>query len=738
VKAAASDLFPVSGAAEQAFAVTGGMTGITFPVAGAAANEFTATAAMFGRFPIAGAATNDFTATAAMFGRFPVAGTASNGFTAVADLNRSAFPIAGAASNGFIAAGMFASIGDFSVSGAASNGFTAVADLNGFAFPVAGTASNGFTAVADLNGFAFPVAGTASNGFTAVGNLVQDIPEPWSGYWSAAGITNTTAKAAINAFHAGLATDGIQSKVKVFVLLGAESATAKNVMADAYHGALVNSPTFTQWLGVRGDATASYISTGTALGSISGVSQNSVAIGVGAAQDEPAANDIHAPNYLASFDDPDTHYTSQQAYFDNTDDANEYYIYPNVNDDYAASQSTPVGWGTLSNVRAYSTRTSATALASYYGAIQVTSQSISSTGVPDYALFLAAANNAGSPQFSGPPNGDDTFDAKWYMIAEGLSDTEIADFDARVVTLISALEAIGSNEFPVAGAASNEFTAVADLNGFAFPVAGTASNGFTAVADLNEAAGDSFPVAGAASNGFTATADLNEIVEYPVAGAASNGFTATGNLLALGNFTVVGSTTSTGATFSLHGSAQAGDVAVLFDYATNSSNPAPTAVQPGGDWTSITSQTTNPMRGTMYARILTSGDISTGTFTGMGGTSQDRKICTVFRPTRALASMTVRNATSVSTNTNPGALSLATTGVATPAIAVGHMGATGTIDPRTISGATMVEVSGAANNHYAHYKIYAEGSSPDTISYDMDDEGSGNMTSIAYLDFTLA
>lgn len=286
--------------------------------------------------------------------------------------------------------------------------------------------------VTGTNGF-----GNSSADSNDLGPVAPAPDEPWAGYFTDAGITNSTAQTAINAFFDGLATDSIQSKVKVFAILQGEAATAINVMQDAFHGSLVNSPTFTAWVGVRGNATTSYISTGTALNAITGVSQNSTAIGCGVAMDTPGVGVQHDPNLLAAYGDDDPFYgTTQQPRFDG--DSEEYSIYPNVNDDYSAAQSTPVNWGTLSNARVYSSRTSSTALASYYGATQVTSQSITSVGLPGFALYIAAINNLGTPGFSD----DSVFDAKWYMIAEGLSGAEIALFNSRVATLEAALEAL--------------------------------------------------------------------------------------------------------------------------------------------------------------------------------------------------------------------------------------------------------------------------------------------------------
>ena len=264
---------------------------------------------------------------------------------------------------------------------------------------------------------------------------------PWSGYFAAAGVTNGTAQTAITAFADGLETDGIQSKIKVFVLLGAEAATAKNMMSDAYHGALVNSPTFTQWLGVRSDGATSYGSTGTALGSITGLTANSTMIGIGANQDAPAnGNNYSGLNYLyAENSAPSYTASGVTPSFINASNEAEYTSYYPVNDGFGTPQTAAAAWGTLTDVRLYASRTGASAVAFYRGPTEVETSSESAVALPTEAMFIGAANFDGTPSWA---TNDETFDAKWYVIAEGLSGAEIALLDARIVTLITALEAL--------------------------------------------------------------------------------------------------------------------------------------------------------------------------------------------------------------------------------------------------------------------------------------------------------
>lgn len=280
---------------------------------------------------------------------------------------------------------------------------------------------------------------TATNSVGSAGatsNQVGPVTAPgsgvWSGYFTAAGITNGTAQTAINAFYNGLGTDGIQSKVKVFVILGGETATAINVMQNAYHGSLVNSPTFTQWVGVRGDGATSYVSTGTGLSGITGVSKDSAAIGVFVKQD---GGNNSSTNYMVG-----ESYTTYEAAainpgFSNTD----YEVFYALNDDFSSPGTGVISAGTLSNMRLYLSRTGATALSLRRNTTEIGTAATASTDIVTEPCFIAAYNGGGTPSFNA---GDDTFDAWGYLIAEGLSGAEIALLDARVATLRTALEAL--------------------------------------------------------------------------------------------------------------------------------------------------------------------------------------------------------------------------------------------------------------------------------------------------------
>ena len=286
--------------------------------------------------------------------------------------------------------------------------------------------------------------GAASVNSNAVGPIEAAAAELWAGYFAAAGITNGTAQTAVNTFYNGLATDGIQAKIKVFVLLGAEAATAKNMMSDAYHGALVNSPTFTQWLGVDFNDTDNYVSTGTALASITGITQNSTMIAAGASSDTPPL-DTALPSQFLYAESTGSGYEAAVIASNPADESGVYKIYADgaVNDgflDIGVADQATINVAELAHTRWYISRTGATAAKAYFqGAVFATSTT-PSVALPNVPMFMGAANIDGTPNFSGHPG--EYITGKWYAIGEELSDAEIALLDARIVTLINALEAL--------------------------------------------------------------------------------------------------------------------------------------------------------------------------------------------------------------------------------------------------------------------------------------------------------
>lgn len=108
------------------------------------------------------------------------------------------------------------------------------------------------------------------------------------------------------------------------------------------------------------------------------------------------------------------------------------------------------------------------------------------------------------------------------------------------------------------------------------------------------------------------------------------------------SWTFVGSTTSTTGSVSVHGSAVAGDLAILYQNARNSSGSAPALVLPSG-FVAISggfSDSINRVRMSVSAKILTSAG---GSVTGMDGTSSDGKTLAIFRANAPLTGFTVQD-----------------------------------------------------------------------------------------------
>jgi len=110
-----------------------------------------------------------------------------------------------------------------------------------------------------------------------------------------------------------------------------------------------------------------------------------------------------------------------------------------------------------------------------------------------------------------------------------------------------------------------------------------------------------------------------------------------GNQPRIHDLTVSGSnSTSTTTTITIPGTAAAGDIAILYDRATNSGLGAPNAVTPSG-WTELNTTAVSTSGGSLRSSIaykaLVAGDPGT-TITGMNrlGTGGITKMMTTFRP----------------------------------------------------------------------------------------------------------
>ena len=213
-----------------------------------------------------------------------------------------------------------------------------------------------------------------------------------------------------------------------------------------------------------------------------------------------------------------------------------------------------------------------------------------------------------------------------------------------------------------------------------------------------------------------------------------------GTAYAATTFTFVASGSGDSSTITIPGTPTAGDLVLIWNFATNSGS-SPPDVTPSGFTKLITTATPGGWygRASVFAKKL---DGTETTVTGLNGPNGTRWIAATFHPDSPFLSfangMTPNGVIeqssdpSVQTITSASAASL-------PAMLWAHMAVWNavTISPRTMSPA-MSEIAGFAGNHFAHYRIIASGDTPDDNTYDMDDEGDRNTLQSGYLTFTTA
>ena len=114
----------------------------------------------------------------------------------------------------------------------------------------------------------------------------------------------------------------------------------------------------------------------------------------------------------------------------------------------------------------------------------------------------------------------------------------------------------------------------------------------------------------------------------------------------------VAGATSSGSTITIPATAQAGDLAALYDLARGLFTP-PTPATPS-NWTTISGLTASTSAGVLSYKILVAGDPG-ATVTGMNGSISDAKSLAVFPATPSLATVTVLESAEQSTSGNPAA-----------------------------------------------------------------------------------
>jgi len=237
---------------------------------------------------------------------------------------------------------------------------------------------------------------------------------------------------------------------------------------------------------------------------------------------------------------------------------------------------------------------------------------------------------------------------------------------------------------------------------------------------------------GVAANDFIRVQDLND--EYMLVTSstanAGDGYNSVGYLYTRAENEKIlwalyrSHATSSSSTITIPSAAKSGDLAVLMDYSTSTTDTTPSG------FTQINTSTTTDIRVSSSYKVLVSGDPGTS-ITGMAGTT--RKILLVFSPNKPIATVTATSTGSEATVNNPVAQTLSLASTSATVIGFAHYAASAAVSPRTGTG--MVEIIGADTRQYAKYIIHNTGRTTANISVDMDDEGTNGLQSF-YINLT--
>lgn len=192
---------------------------------------------------------------------------------------------------------------------------------------------------------------------------------------------------------------------------------------------------------------------------------------------------------------------------------------------------------------------------------------------------------------------------------------------------------------------------------------------------------------------------------------------------------LVSSTTSSTQTIAIPGTAQAGDIAFLFD-SLNTPSASGSSVVPTG-FTSVRSDSSsNLIISTISYKILVSEDIGTN-ITGMntsGTTPRVGKVLLIFRPDNPISNAISSTPVGQATISTPTTQTISMAGQTTPLIGFAQYASTNTgLSPRT-SSLTMTEVN-SNTAHYVKYIVYNDGSTPVSGTVSMPDNGRNTLQS---------
>ena len=195
------------------------------------------------------------------------------------------------------------------------------------------------------------------------------------------------------------------------------------------------------------------------------------------------------------------------------------------------------------------------------------------------------------------------------------------------------------------------------------------------------------------------------------------------------NYISVSSVSNSAAnTIVIPATSQAGDVAVLLDFAVSSTTAAG-AVTPSG-WTQIRTDlinATTAVRASVCYKILVSGDIG-ASITGMSGGTSTRKMLLILKNNRKVTQVTVGSSNGAASDLDPSAQTIAVAGVIPSMVLIAHYASSSAVNPRTTS-KTMTEVMGSSTNQYCLYSVVNSRSLAQNITVDMVDNGTNALQS---------
>lgn len=193
--------------------------------------------------------------------------------------------------------------------------------------------------------------------------------------------------------------------------------------------------------------------------------------------------------------------------------------------------------------------------------------------------------------------------------------------------------------------------------------------------------------------------------------------------------TYVGTADTSLSTITIPATAQDGDIAVLYDYAQNSSG-TPSLVTPAGWANRVDDTLSTTLRVAVATKILTGADAG-ASITGMNGTFGNRKMMLVFRPDAPITTASYSTFNSEFTAGNPAAQVVAAAGQSPPLIVLGGCGHDASPAFTTASPAFDAVIVPAHGFFRMGYKLYSSAPADHTI--DMADLGSQNSLWSGYI-----